>query len=346
MSSTLSPSAWSGKALTAVVASALLGFLAACSDDKPTAPLSNIPDAASAAVSNSARGCAPRCTADQILYAQGDPEVKPPNGHIWVMNADTTGKTQITFGSGDDDFAAWSNNYKKVVFSSNRNGAWELFTVNVDGTGLKKLTSSVNGSQDLYPSWTPDGAKIYFARSLADPATNTWRSQIHSVNPDGTGLTKVTNDTTASLNTPSVSPDGKKIAVVRLPLGSAWGDARLYTMNPDGTGLTMLTDGWLGDAEPAWSPDGSKVAFTCRTGFPEYRDICVVNADGTDRKGIVTWSGSQANPSFSRDGSRIIFESFGTSMGTLFTVKLDGTGVTQLQSTLDPIAHYSAAWSR
>ena len=333
----------SGKALAAVLASVVL---AACSDDKPTAPLAAIPDAASAAVASPQRGCGPRCPSDQILYAKGDPEVKPPNGHIWVMNADTTGKKQITFGSGDDDYAAWSPNYKKVVFSSNRNGAAELFTVNVDGTGLKQLTKSANASHDFYASWAPDGSKIFFSRATPDLATASWRSQIYAVNPDGTGLTKVTNDTTAGLYSPSVSPDGKKIAVVRLRLGAAWGEARLHTMNTDGTGLTMLTDGWLGDAEPAWSPDGTKVAFTCRSGYPDYRDICVVNADGTDRKGIVTWSGPQANPSFSRDGSRIIFESFASSMGTLYTVKLDGTGVTPLQSTLDYMAHYSAAWSR
>jgi Tol biopolymer transport system component len=343
MSSTLHPSAWSGKALIAVLASALL---AACTDDKPTAPLPNIPDAASTAVASPARGCGPRCTTGQILFAKGDPEVKPPNGHIWVMNADTSGKTQITFGTGDDDYPAWSPNYKKVVFSSNRNGAWELFSVNADGTGLKQLTTA-KASHDLYASWAPDGSKIFFSRATIDSATATsWHARIYSVNPDGTGLAKVADDPAASLYYPSVSPDGKRVAVVRLPLGSAWGSARLYTVNTDGTGLAMLTDGWLGDAEPAWSPDGTKVAFTCRSGYPEYRDICVVNADGTDRKGIVTWPGAQANPSFSRDGTRIIFESFASSMGTLYTVKLDGTGVMQLQSSLDPMAYYSPAWSR
>ena len=333
-----------GKATAAVLGSVLL---AACSDDKPTAPRTTIPDASSAAVATPMRGCGPRCTAGQILFAKGDPEVKPPSGKIWVMNADTTGKTQITFGSGDDDWAAWSPNYKKVAFSSNRNGAWELFTINADGTGLKQLTSKATGAHDYDASWAPDGSKIYFSRASIDSANApSWHARIYSVNSDGTGLTKVLDDPTASFYYPSVSPDGKKIVAVRLPLAWSWGDARIYTMNADGTGLKMLTDGWIGDAEPAWSPDGTKVAFTCRMAYKDYRDICVVNADGTDRKGIVTWPGAQANPSFSRDGTRIVFESFANSMGTLFTVKLDGTGAMQLQSTLDPMAYYSPAWSR
>jgi len=343
MSSLLHPAARA----TSRAASLLLSLaLAACDTDTPTTPQASIPDAA-ASLASSQRTCGPRCTPiGQILFAKADPETKPTNGHIWIMNADTTGKTQITFGSGDDDHPAWSNNYKKVVFSSNRNGAWELFAVNADGTGLKKLTTTAGGSQDLNASWAPDGARIYFSRLTPDPATASWRSQIYSVNPDGTGLTKISNETTAALYYPSVSPDGNKIAVVRLPLGAAWDDARLYTMNIDGTGLTMLTDGWLGDSQPAWSPDGTKVAFTCRAGLTAYRDICVVNADGTDRKGIVTLPGQQENPSFSRDGSSIVFESYASSSGTLFSVKPDGSGTVQLTSNLDPMAYYSAGWSR
>ena len=151
---------------------------------------------------------------------------------------------------------------------------------------------------DLYPIWAPDGSKIYFSRLTPDSATASWRGEIYSVNPNGTGLTKVSNDA-GSLYFPSVSPDGKKIAVVRLPLGAAWDQARLYTMNPD----------------------------------------------GTDRKYIVMWQGQQANPTFSRDGTRIVFESYATGNGKLFSVKPDGTGSMQL-IPLDRNAYYSAAWSR
>jgi TolB protein len=337
------PSARLGRALVTIIAMAVA---AACSDDKATAPQAHVPDAASAAVGGPARGCGPVCTDGKILYSAGDIEVKPPNGHIWVMNADTTGKTQLTFGTADDDWAAWSPNYKKVVFSSNRNGRWELFTVNVDGTGLKQLTSAPNPGGDTYASWSPDGSKIFFSRSTWHPTASAWHAQIFSVNANGTGLTKVASDSAAALYYPIVSPDGQKIVAVRHPFGTQWGDARLYTMNIDGTNLKMLTDGWLGDAEPAWSPDGTKLAFTCGNAYEYYRDICIVNADGTDRRGVVRWSGAQANPSFSPDGTRIIFESFASSSGTLHTVKLDGSGATQLTSFADPMAYYSAAWSR
>jgi len=339
MFSSFHVTARAGQMLAAFLTAAAI---AACGTDEPTAPRASSPGGPSAAVA-SARGCVPKCGADQILFVKADPIAQPWPGHIWVMNADTTGKTQLTFGNGDDDYPAWSPNYKKVVFSTNRRGYWELFVVNADGTGLKPLTDAVNQSSDLYASWAPDGSKIYFTRTTPDFAKATSHSEIWSVNANGTGLAKVSNDS-ANLYFPSVSPDGKKIVVARLASAS-WGDARLYTMNTDGTGMAMLTDGWLGDGEPSWSPDGTKVAFTCREGFVDYRDVCVVNADGTDRKAIIAWQGQQTNPSFSRDGSRIVFESYPDGYPRLYSVKLDGTSPMQLTPVVRS-AYYNAAWSR
>jgi Tol biopolymer transport system component len=337
MSSTFHTTARRKQVVAAFLSAAAL---AACGTDQPTSPRASIPESAAMA-----KVCLPKCVPEQILYVKADPIAQPWPGHIWVMNTDTTGKTQITFGNGDDDHPAWSPDYKKVVFSSDRRSKfeYELFVVNVDGTGLKRITDRVNQSSDLYPTWAPDGSKIYFIRRTPDFAKATSYYEIWSVNANGSGLTKVSNDT-AMLFNPSVSPDGKKIAFARLATSSL-ADARLYTMNVDGTGMAMLTDGWLGDSEVAWSPDGSKLAFSCRVGYVGYRDICTVNADGTNRTGIVTWAGDQMNPTFSRDGTRLVFEHYPDGYPLLFSVKLDGSGAMQV-SPNGPSAYYGAAWSR
>jgi TolB protein len=145
---------------------------------------------------------------------------------------------------------------------------------------------------------------------------------------------------------PSVSPDGKKLAFVRLASGS-WANARILTMNTDGTGVKQLTFAATGDGEPQWSPNGNEIVFTCNEGTPDFRDICVMNVDGTGRTAIVTSVGEQETASFSRDGSRIVFQSFGQNpKGRLVSVKPDGTGAMVLESDLDPMAYYSPAWSR
>src|SRR4051794_17281785 len=144
--------------------------LTACTPDQPTGPAVNVPTDASASL-GSERGitclrCAP---VGQIAYVKGDP-TKFFEGHIWIMNSDTTGKTQLTFGASDEDMPTWSPDYKKIAFTSNRRGSYELFVINADGTGLKALTTAANGSSDYNPSWAPDGSTIYFARYTSDPA--------------------------------------------------------------------------------------------------------------------------------------------------------------------------------
>ena len=319
--------------------------LTACTPDQPTAPAVNVPTDASASLGSERGTLCLRCTpVGQIAYVKADP-TKFLGGHIWIMNADTTAKTQLTFGTSDEDMPAWSPDYKKIAFTSNRRGTYELFVINADGTGLKALTTAVNGSRDDYPSWAPDGSKIYFARYTSDPVKFTWRSEIYSVNADGSGFTKVSNDR-ANLYMPTVSPDGNRIAVTRLASNS-WVDARIFTMNTNGSALKQLTFGSTGDGDQAWSPDGSKLVYVCSEGMPDFREICVVNADGTGAKTLVMMAGEQDAPNFSRDGSRVIFETYSLgNFGRLITVQANGVGGNVLEAANDPMTYYSAAWAR
>jgi Tol biopolymer transport system component len=111
-------------------------------------------------------------------------------------------------------------------------------------------------------------------------------------------------------------------------------------MNADGTDLTRLThdDTDIVDFEPAWSPDGSKIAF--RRG----PDIYLMNPDGT---GLVNWSnyGSTTNggPSWSPDGTQIAFGSRRVGNWEIYVMNADGTGLTRL--TDDPASDFLPAWS-
>ena len=146
---------------------------------------------------------------------------------------------------------------------------------------------------------------------------------------------------------PKVSPDGKKILVAAIASGSSYTDLHIYTMNTDGTGLTKLTSGDLGETSPVWSPDGTKIAFVTNAAYPVARDIAIMNANGSGMKLIVMRPGDQFGPSFSRDGTQIVYEDFALNpWGWLFKVKTDGTGLTQLEQTFDLGSYYSPAWSR
>src|SRR5262245_43673360 len=74
----------------------------------------------------------------------------------------------------------------KIAFHSIREGSFEIYTMNTDGSGIAKLTN--NAALDLEPAWSPDGQRIVF-RSDRDG-----NFEIYVMNADGSGVTRLTND--------------------------------------------------------------------------------------------------------------------------------------------------------
>src|SRR5688500_14548945 len=81
------------------------------------------------------------------------------------------------------------------------------------------------------------------------------------------------------------------------------GNDEIYTAEPDGGDPRRLTNNVAADADPVWSPDGSKIAFA--RGF----DIWVMNADGTEAGAITGPDGVDAEPAWSPDGTQLAFVS-------------------------------------
>jgi TolB protein len=125
------------------------------------------------------------------------------------------------------------------------------------------------------------------------------------VNADGSGL-----QTLASGTSPDWSPDGRKVAFLRWNrVGSAWGP-NVYVMNADGSEQRRLTRRVGG--RPFWSPDGRTIAFANRQKsssgyvYPHRFDIYVMNADGSGLRRLAPTS-FDSKPVWSPDGSRIAY---------------------------------------
>jgi len=154
----------------------------------------------------------------------------------------------------------------KIAFNSDRDGNWEIYVMNPDGSGQTRLTN--NNYNDKWPSWSPDGTKIAFSRDL----NGNW--EIYAMNADGSGETRLTNNNYAE-ELATWSPDGTKIVFS----SNRDGNYEIYVMNADGSGQTRLTNNNYDDAHNSWSPDGTKIAFLSdRDGNYE---IYVMNADGS-----------------------------------------------------------------
>lgn len=134
--------------------------------------------------------------------------------------------------------------------------------------------------------------------------------------------------------TPAWSPDGRRIAFYsgRDGGGSTSTQAyEIYAMNADGSGLTRLTFNSFSDSGPAWSPDGTKLAFHTSRGSGT--EIHVMNSDGSGQTLVV----GGCCPEWSPDGSRIVFN----GSNGIETVRPDGSnrfslGVTGLSPTWSP----------
>src|SRR5438034_7859609 len=95
------------------------------------------------------------------------------------------------------------------------------------------------------------------------------------MNPDGSGVSRVTNDTGGSVD-PIWSPDGKRIAYANFHSGRS----EVFVINVVGTGETQLTTD--GGFPGAWSPDGTRMPFANRGAGAD--EIFLMNPDGRDRK--------------------------------------------------------------
>lgn len=155
---------------------------------------------------------------------------------------------------------------------------------------------------------TPAGAAgTGGAGHIAFEGTDGENLDIYSVNPDGTGLVRLTDDP-AFDRRPAWSPDGSKIAFDR---GSEDGLATdIFVMNADGSGVTQLTSDPAADFAAAWSPDGSQIVFASqRTGDG---DIYVMDADGSSEAQLTAGFFPEIDPAWSPDGRQIAYSNYGT----------------------------------
>lgn len=168
---------------------------------------------------------------------------------IFKMTADGKSLSPLTNGPGKSMNVEpdYSPNSGKVAFSSDRSGKPMVYTMDLDGGSVKRLTFA--GKYNANPSWSPDGKKIAFA------GYDKGNFDIFVINADGSNLKRLTaatksNGRNADNEQPSWSPDGRHIVFV----SDRTGLNQVYMISPDGSNERRLTYDRNAYFQPKWSP--------------------------------------------------------------------------------------------
>ena len=198
-------------------------------------------------------------------------------GHKFLITSLRTGDTEIFLvdpymgdavnlsrsPESEERYPCWSPDGEQIAFTSNRDGAYNLYVMNVDGSNLRQFTRQKDPNVAYMPSWASD--RIAFGFHGKEP----W---MVTIAPDGTGFEIIGKG-----HDPCISPDGKRIAFTETD-GKGW---CVFVCNTDGSNRRQITYGTnkMGAVYPDWSPDGKYIVYANQVGDALEQFVCDVNGE-------------------------------------------------------------------
>lgn len=266
---------------------------------------------------------------DGSLIAFSGPAEPPGQDHstdLFVADPQGLNARDLTSGGGrgsPQGVFGWSPDGSELGANWSGLGS-SVFIAKTDGTGSRLLAYTNYGEYVLGESWSPDGSRILLSRSsFADmvPA-------ISVINVDGSNERTLLKSADAA----SWSPDGGQFAYYAY---AEWPRATgLGVAQADGSNAHLLVQGANFTGRPAWSPDGSRLAYL------ESGNLGVVRADGSDARVLAHDVGG--SPQWSPDGSLIAFTRGTAQAPRVAVIKPDGSAEQDVAAGSDPVWRVAA----
>jgi Tol biopolymer transport system component len=256
--------------------------------------------------------------------------ITPPNPTVNVGS--TTQLTMTAFNQADE-----------IVLTSPSKITWQSGTTanaTVNGTGnvtgvavgnsVVTVTETESGKSatTTVTVTSPGGGGVDLNGKIVFEGTINEVASLVYINPDGTGITAVPNTGDNDVS-PDPSPDGTKIAYTR----AGGVNQGVAVINANGTNAVTIAAGAV--SEPAWSPNGTKIAVRARNPGTNSFDIMVMNADGSNKVFLTNDTFDDAMPRWSPDGTRIVFISNHGVADDIWVMNANGSGQTQLTTGFD-----------
>ena len=245
---------------------------------------------------------------------------------ICLMNADGTGRVQLTEAGATSFYPSIAADGKSIVFSSRRTGNFELFWLLLENGFTTQVTSGIGSL--FAPEISPAGDRVVFANASGG-SQSIWVMAL-----DGSDAFPLTSGPWDDVD-PTWSPDGSRIAFA----SSRSGARQLFVMDADGSDVVQVTNLPDMGGRSSWSPDGERLVFYA--GPFEDRDIFTIRVDGSDLF-QVTNGGDNLGPSWSQDGAWIAFTSFRDGNNEIYIVRPDGANPVNL--TRSPLSEWQPRW--
>lgn len=219
------------------------------------------------------------------------------NRDLWRVDLDGQNLTQLTTDTGEDQDPTVAQG--KVVWLSFRAGNGELFSMPLAGGAATRLTNTT--VDESTPALSPDGARVAYSLVVGGV------TKVYTANADGSGAARATpasfGEDGAIETAPTWAAAGKLAFVATIN-----GSADVFQVTGAGA-PALLAGGNAAEVEPAWSPDGTTLAFVSNRGGTT--EIYLMNAASGAVTQLTSGAGTKSQPAWTPDGRVVYLETLG-----------------------------------